>query len=278
VGSSVSTWAWGSGPAPLVFLHALLPAATGRSLEPVALELTRRLPVRVVAVDAPGFGRSPSLPDAAYELTQLADLIADAVAEEVSSPYVLAGHSWGAALAVRIAASRQDDVRGLVLLDGGHFDHAALPDADPSRTVAQTVAEMADMAWHHVDHPSPLPAAWVAGLRAAPGGGWESTASLTAAGAAMNHLMRSRTSEFYPRLAARQTPILLLTATEPRQRRRDNERRAADLLGALPHARVHQLTGSGHDVLADAPDQVAEAIARWWDDLDLSSPGNLPST
>ena len=79
----------------------------------------------------------------------------------------------------------------------------------------------------------------------------------------MNHLMRARTSEHYPVLAAERTPILLLTATEPDQRRRDNEERTAGLLRALPHARAVALSG-GHDLLADSSGEVADAIARWW--------------
>jgi pimeloyl-ACP methyl ester carboxylesterase len=80
----------------------------------------------------------------------------------------------------------------------------------------------------------------------------------------MNHLMRARTSQHYPVLGAEGIPILLLTATEPEQRRRDNEERTDRLLHALPRARAEALSGSGHDLLADAPGQVADAIARWW--------------
>jgi pimeloyl-ACP methyl ester carboxylesterase len=219
--------------------------------------------MRVIGVDAPGFGQSAPRADSDYALGHLAALLA-VTAAEAGTPYVLAGHSWGAALAVRIAATRPHDVRGLVLLDGGHFDHAALPDADPGQSVAETVAEMEAIGWRYVEHEPPLPAAWAAGLRPAGDGRWESTASPRAAGAAMNHLMRARTSEHYPVLAADGIPILLLTATEPEQRRLDNEERTARLLRALPHTRAEALSRSGHDLLADAPGQVADAIERWW--------------
>lgn len=263
VGAAIATWSWGSGPRTLVFLHALLPAATGRSIEQVALDLTGRLPLRVVGIDAPGFGQSAPLADADYDLDRLAALLASVVSEHAEPGCVLAGHSWGAAIAVRIAATHPELVRGLVLLDGGHFDHASLPDADPTQTVPETMSEMESIGWRMIHHVAPLPTAWVAGLRAVGHDRWESTSSPTAAGAAMNHLMRARTSDYYPALAAAGTPVLLLTATEPEQRRHDNERRTTALLRALPNARSEPLSGSGHDVLADAPGAVADAIARW---------------
>src|ERR1700752_739956 len=169
MGAPIATWTWGSGPDTLVFLHALLPAATGRSIEEVGLDLTTQLPMRVIGVDAPGFGRSPPRADSDYALDHLAALLATTAAE-AGNPYVLAGQSWGAALAARIAATRPHEVRGLVLLDGGHFDHAALPDADPGQSVAETVAEMDDMGWRYVEHWPPLPRAWVAGLQPAGNG------------------------------------------------------------------------------------------------------------
>ena len=237
-----TTWSWGSGPDVLVFLHALLPTATGRAIESVALDVTRRLPVRVVGIDAPGFGESAALADDGYDLDRLATTLGDVAREAAGGPYVLAGHSWGAALAVRIAAARPAEVSGLVLLDGGHFDHAALPDADPEQTVDETIAEMEAINWRQ-DQPTSWP---------------------RAAGAAMNHLMRSRTSEHYPALAAAGVPVLLLTATEPEQRRLDNLARTARLRAALPRVRAHALPRSGHDVLRDAPDEVARLVARWW--------------
>ena len=93
-----------------------------------------------------------------------------------------------------------------------------------------------------------------------------STPSPRAAGAAMNHLMRSRTSNHYPGLASAGLPVLLLTATEPEQRRLDNVERTARLRAALPRVEAHALPDSGHDVLSDAPDQVATLIADWWSD------------
>jgi pimeloyl-ACP methyl ester carboxylesterase len=255
---------WGSGESTLVFFHALLPGATGQSIATTARLLTALLPVRVVGIDAPGFGSSPAAPDDEYDLERLAQRLGDVARAEAGGTFVVAGHSWGAALAVRVAAGNPETVRGLVLFDGGHFDHTDLPDNDPHTTVDQTLAEMDATDWWHVDHPGPLPDEWRAGLEATPDGRWRSTAEPRAAAAAMNALMRGRSSPSYPAVAAAGMPVLLLTATEPDQRRRDNVVRTRHLSAALPRLTAHALPGAGHDVLRDAPQRVADHLAAWW--------------
>jgi pimeloyl-ACP methyl ester carboxylesterase len=255
---------WGSGGSTLVFFHALLPGATGQSIAMTARLLTARLPVRVVGIDAPGFGSAAAAPDDEYDLERLAQRLGDVARAEAGGTFVVAGHSWGAALAVRVAAANPETVRGLVLLDGGHFDHVDLPDYDAGATVDQTLAEMDALDWWHVDHLGPLPDAWRAGLEATPDGRWRSTATPRAAAAAMNALMRGRSSTSYPTIAAAGMPVLLLTATEPEQRRRDNLARTRHISAALPHLTAHALPGAGHDVLRDAPQRVASHIATWW--------------
>ncbi len=69
-----------------------------------------------VSLDLPGFGASPVPPEAwgsadyaAFLAPVLDDLVAD------SGPLVVLGHSFGGRVAVHLAASRPDLVRGLVL-------------------------------------------------------------------------------------------------------------------------------------------------------------------
>ena len=94
----------------------------------------------VVALDAPGFGRSPAVETDAYALDRLAGLCrAAADALSLSEP-VLAGHSWGGAVVVAAAALRPHDARALVLLDGGHIDPGNWPDAQPEASFAELLA------------------------------------------------------------------------------------------------------------------------------------------
>lgn len=68
----------------------------------------------VLAVDLPAHGRSPhAVPDS---LDRMAENIEATIAAEHGGPLVLAGHSFGGALAARLASRGQLDIRGLCLV------------------------------------------------------------------------------------------------------------------------------------------------------------------
>ncbi|MFI7385619.1 alpha/beta fold hydrolase [Streptomyces sp. NPDC049813] len=71
--------------------------------------------VRVVAWDAPGYGRSPD-PDTPLDLDGFADAAADVIRSYGSSAHVL-GVSWGGVIAVRLAVRHPRLVASLVLAD-----------------------------------------------------------------------------------------------------------------------------------------------------------------
>lgn len=67
-----------------------------------------------LAIDLPAHGRSPhAVPD---DLDRMAGSIEATVAAEHDGPLVLAGHSFGGALAARLASRGQLDIRGLCLV------------------------------------------------------------------------------------------------------------------------------------------------------------------
>lgn len=121
---------WGAnGDVPVVFWHALGPAQSGAHFAKVGKPLARA-GFHVVAVDGPGFGRSQILPAERYELTALADLLDELLDERELDRPVLAGHSWGGAVATAYAGTHPEDVRALVLFDGGHLDYRDVEDVD----------------------------------------------------------------------------------------------------------------------------------------------------
>ncbi|MCK0174655.1 MULTISPECIES: alpha/beta fold hydrolase [Mycobacteriaceae] len=98
------------GPAHLLALHGL--TGHGRRWE----TLSRHLPeFTVVAPDLIGHGRSTWA--APWTIDANATALAALVDAEAEGPVVVAGHSFGGAVALALAAQRPDLVSGLVLLD-----------------------------------------------------------------------------------------------------------------------------------------------------------------
>ena len=100
-------WFEAGAGSEVVLVHGLGGAASNWTL--VAPELTARS--RVVVPDLPGHGGSTALPAPSETL----DPYADRVAALLDSPAVLAGHSTGAVVALRLAARHPHLVRGLLL-------------------------------------------------------------------------------------------------------------------------------------------------------------------
>ena len=103
----------GSGQA-VVLLHGL--ASNARFWDGVASRLAGA-GLRVVALDQRGHGASEQ-PGSGYDFATLGrDLSAALAALGIERP-VLAGHSWGANVALRFAADRPGALAGLALVDG----------------------------------------------------------------------------------------------------------------------------------------------------------------
>lgn len=100
----------GSGP-PVLLVHG---AASNQRELAAAFDgqldgLTR------IGVDRPGFGYSDR-PQGAWRIGEQARLIGLALDRIGCGPVVVAGHSWGSAVGLRLALDRPDLVRALVLL------------------------------------------------------------------------------------------------------------------------------------------------------------------
>lgn len=108
---------WG-GPAaalPLLLLHGL--ASGSRIWDLVAPVLANER--RVVALDQRGHGLSEK-PDEGYDFaTLVADALAAASALGLGERFAVAGHSWGANVALEIAAAHPERIAALALVDGG---------------------------------------------------------------------------------------------------------------------------------------------------------------
>lgn len=98
-------------PRHLVFLHGW--GLNRDSLRGIALLFQHVF--RVHLIDLPGFGDAPA-PPPDWDTVHYADLVDRYLAERLSGSVVLVGHSFGGRVSLRLAARRQPQVRGVVLL------------------------------------------------------------------------------------------------------------------------------------------------------------------
>ena len=114
---------WGGSGPSIVLVHGL--ASTRRIWAPLAPLLTDTF--RVVTMDQRGHGESDK-PEAGYDFDSMVrDLDGFLTALGLERPH-LAGHSWGANVALHHAAYYPGRVRSLYLIDGGTIEISARED------------------------------------------------------------------------------------------------------------------------------------------------------
>jgi pimeloyl-ACP methyl ester carboxylesterase len=227
---------WGTDGTPVFFWHALGAGASGETIAELAPILVRR-GYRVLAFDAPGFGESPLRAPERYAAGPIVQEVLAAADEREVDEFVFMGHSWGGTVALATAAAAPGRVRALVLVDSGHIDYGSLPDV-PRQSLADWVRQ-AESRGHSGDHAA-------------------------ATGAAMWAMAGQPVSEYWPVVAERRLPTLLLLATEPPHVDQNREH-VGRFAAAVPHADVRWVPGVGHGLIADAGPPLADEIADWLD-------------
>ncbi|MEM7340127.1 MAG: alpha/beta fold hydrolase [Actinomycetota bacterium] len=128
------------GPADspvLLCLHGIGSAA--EAFDP-QIPLVERLGRRIVAWDAPGYGRSPD-PAKPYSLDDWADAAADLITATGGGPVDLLGVSWGGVTATRIALRHPQLLRSLILADSSVGSGTTPERAEAMRARATAVDE-----------------------------------------------------------------------------------------------------------------------------------------
>jgi pimeloyl-ACP methyl ester carboxylesterase len=268
---------------PLLQLHALGPAASGALVGLMAAPLVER-GVRILAPDGPGFGGSEPLPQPDdYAVPALAGrtwALADALGLD---RVMLAGHSWGGAIACHMAATEPARVRALILLDSGHLDYRDVPGVDLDASLAEMSAQAEAARWRLADRAAleelleiedparreRLADALLEGLRDDGEGGLVGAATGDVRGAVLFHLARSLQSETWPRIAAAGIPTLLLLATEPAEADAVNRVAGARFADAVATAEVVHVERATHGMMTDLEDALGEVVAEWLSAHDL---------
>lgn len=224
---------------------------------------------RVVAPDHLGMGFSER-PDAPRTLAQRVDdlgRLTDALG--VTGPVVTIGHDWGGAISLGWALAHPDQLRGIVLGNTAVAQPAG--DAGPVlirlahlpgfRQIACVRTSTFVRATTALSRPA-LPAdvlrafaaPYLTGARRRAVGDFVADIPF-----ASGHPSRLTVEAIAEGVRMLKVPALVLWGP------RDpvfGEKYLADLLGRLPHARLHRYEGASHLVTEDAP-QYADAIARW---------------
>jgi pimeloyl-ACP methyl ester carboxylesterase len=237
----------GAGP-PVLLLHGS--GSTLLSFDAVAGRLVHDH--EVVRLDLPGFGFTGPRTDRDYRIETFADFV-DAFmgAVDLAAAHVV-GHSMGGNIAWNLAAAHPARVRSLVLLNATGYPEKTLPAA--FRLARNPALRPLLRRW------APK-GATAKNLRSIVGPGFEVTEEMIDRSAAMLALPGNRSAfvdfantdqadrtDLLPRIGA---PTLVVRSTEI-----DGQRFARD----IPNCRELVLSGVGHLMPEEAPEEVAEAI------------------
>jgi pimeloyl-ACP methyl ester carboxylesterase len=224
--------------------------------------------LRVLALDAPGFGKSPPNERHGYQPRVLVDLIPPLLEELGLTRVAFMGFSWGGDLGCHLAARHPHSLTALVLLDACYSDRPL----DPWLTYEQRV-ERNELAWREKCAPSwdavvtglrKNHPRWTVAVEEACRAGWrEQGGRLVPAVppwvvAAVEHGMaHAPPSATRPRVAESRLPVLLVTAGDAAEE--DLVQFAAD----VPQAEIVRAEGTGHDVLTDGGPEVVQVVGKW---------------
>jgi pimeloyl-ACP methyl ester carboxylesterase len=148
------------------------------------------------------------------------------------------GFSWGAMVGCWFAALNPERTIALALVEGGHFDFADLPDFRTDRALDEFVAD-----------------AEASAARKGKGFGSHTPA---VAGAMIYGLCSEPATASYARLAESRTPVLFLGASG-----NESAVEVERLSHLVPQTEIIQLPSSSHELLRDAPSDVARDVGEW---------------
>ena len=258
-GRRVRGLAAGSGR-PVLFLHGL--GGSARYWESTLLALAGEL--RGVALDLPGFGSSDRLP-APYSLDGAADALAGACAVLRLEDITVVGHSFGAGVAIRLAARHPALASALVL--AGPTGLAPLPARERRQLLVATALYPAlariPLRWEVPAARSGIArrALWRY-LFARPEDVTPGVAEMLLRGSREARQLRSAARSALDELVTRDAaglsiPVGAIWGTSdlisgPAERRA--------LVAAVPHARVREIEGVGHVPLLEAPEAFCAAL------------------
>lgn len=263
---------WTGGTArPVVLVHGL--SSNARLWDGVAAHLAAA-GHPVLAVDLRGHGASADVPDTdtddpdapPTDPTRTAAQDLDAICADLSwSAPVVAGHAWGANIALQLAADRPDLVHGLVLVEGGWLhlgdQWPTLDDAwallAPPRFDGVTATDLdAALRQGHPGWSDAAVEATLANLREREDGSITPWLDRERHRAILGSMLRHRPRTLYRRIHCPVRLLAAFSAAGP-PRKRDQ---VAEAITELADAELVEFPGGDHDLHAQQPGRVAELV------------------
>ncbi|MCO1654828.1 alpha/beta fold hydrolase [Pseudonocardia humida] len=270
---ALSARSWPDGSArPVVLVHGL--SSNARLWDGVAGHLAAA-GHPVLAVDLRGHGASADVPDTdtddpdapPTDPTRTAAQDLDAVCADLGwSAPVVAGHSWGANIALQLATDRPDLVHGLALVEGGWLhlgdqwptlDDAWGMLAPPRFDGVGAEALRESMREGHPGWTEAAVEAAMGNLREREDGTVTPRLDRERHRAILGSMLRHRPRSLYGLVRC---PVRLLAAFSPAGPPRKHQQ-VAEALAALADGELVEFPGDDHDLHAQQPARVAEIIA-----------------
>ncbi len=261
-GTALAVRRWkGTGGVAFLLVHGL--ASNARLWDGVATRLAAR-GYGVTAIDQRGHGRSDK-PDHGYDFaTVTADLVAAIDALGLDRP-VVAGQSWGANVALDLAAHHHGVARGVACVDGGWIDlrrfatwddcAAAMAPPTIAGTPLRQVEEYLRRA--HPDWPPEGIAGTLANFEVRPDGTVAPRLTLERHLAILRALWEHRPAELYPLV---DVPVLLVPCDDGTAWTDEKRRQVAAAEAGLARSRTAWFRAD-HDVHAQHPGEIADLLA-----------------
>ncbi|MGP6087240.1 alpha/beta fold hydrolase [Antarctobacter jejuensis] len=253
-GDALHWRSWGDGPAQVLALHCGL--GQGGMWRSVALDLAGQCALR--APDLPGHGKSPPFP----EDEDVHDAACAVLRPQIAKGTHLAGHSFGATLALRLALEAPDKVASLTLIEPVFF--AAAPDSPVKRD--HKAAE--DVFYKECDRDNLLLAARLFNRLWGGGVSWDSFPERVQEGMGrqMPFVRATEPALWHDRAGMLATgglerltmPVTLIRGSDTVPIIEDVHR---GLMARLPQAREKVVQDAGHMVLHSHPSIIAGAIS-----------------
>jgi pimeloyl-ACP methyl ester carboxylesterase len=262
---------WEAAGPPIFFWHALGDHSSLQMVE-AAPVLATWFGYRVIGIDAPGFGGSPSLPDERYRIPSLVELARELIETLGLERPVWSGSSWGATVGVHLGAAHTELLAALVLLDGGYLHSAEDKSLDELKEHWRgqegfrygSWAELFQEAGGYFGRWSPGLEAYARASFREENGAVVSLMGPDVYAAAIHGVEQAPPWEALEHLGESGLPVLLLAATEvPADL---EERRAAGLdrfAKLVPQADVRVVEGSPHFLLEHRPGEIARRMGGW---------------